>query len=118
MKNLLFIAFLSVLTINAQETIVLSPNTITIGDILTLGKPSGKTYKHIIFPRSNFIIKKGGTTNFKNLEGLPVIITSTEVRDEKTIISIKRKDGKQFLNSIRIVNVDFKAALNAKEIFQ
>ncbi|WP_299188351.1 hypothetical protein [uncultured Aquimarina sp.] len=117
MKKLLFIAFISALSINAQEQNFTSPDTVNIGDIMTLGKPSGKTYKHILFPKTNFIIKKGGTTNYKKLSGLRVIITNKETKEGKTTISIKRNDQKQFLNSIRIVKVNLEAALKAKEIF-
>ncbi|WP_405205322.1 hypothetical protein [Aquimarina sp. LLG6339-5] len=117
MKKLLFIAFISVLTIQAQEQNFTSPDNVNIGDIMTLGKPSGKTYKHILFPKTNFIMKKGGTTNYRRLKGLRVIITNKETTEGKTIISIKRNDNKQFLNTIRIVKVNLEAALEAKEIF-
>jgi len=116
MKNLLFIAFLSIVTMNAQESKKTSADTIAVGDVITLGAPSGQQYEHILFPRPNFIIKKGGTTNFKRLQGLKVIVTNKEETDGKTNITIKRKDGKKFLNSIQIVKAHLEAALDAKEI--
>ncbi|WP_299258087.1 hypothetical protein [uncultured Aquimarina sp.] len=116
MKNLVFIAFLSIVTMNAQDSKVLSSETISIGDIITLGAPSAQTYQYILFPRLNFIIKKGGTTNFRKLEGVQVVVTNKEEIEGKTHITIKRKDGKKFLNSIVVVKVILKAAAEAKEI--
>ncbi|WP_298542932.1 hypothetical protein [uncultured Aquimarina sp.] len=116
MKNLFFIAFLSIVSMNAQEPKNLSSSTIAIGDIVTIGAPSGQTYQHILFPRTNFIIKKGGTTNFQKLQGTKVVVTDKEVKNGKTNITIQRKDGKQFLNSIPLVKVHVEAAVAAKEI--
>ncbi|WP_298320259.1 hypothetical protein [uncultured Aquimarina sp.] len=117
MRNLLvFITFLSIVTMNAQDSKLLSPDTIVIGDVLTLGAPSGQAYQHIFFPRLNFIIKKGGTTNFKKLQGTKVVVTDKQATEGKTHITIKRKDGKKFLNSIAVVKVNLEAAAGAKEI--
>ncbi|WP_299215684.1 hypothetical protein [uncultured Aquimarina sp.] len=116
MKNLVFIAFLSIVTMNAQDSKVLSTDTIVVGDVITLGAPSGQTYQHILFPRPNFIIKKGGTTNFRQLQGVQVVVTNKEVIEGKTHITIKRKDGKKFLNSIAVVKVNLEAAAGVKEI--
>ncbi|WP_378178039.1 hypothetical protein [Aquimarina sp. SS2-1] len=116
MKNLIIIAFLSFVTMNAQEAKTLSSETVAVGDIITLGTPSGQTYQHILFPRVNFIIKKGGTTNFKQLQGKKVVVTDKEVVEGITKITIARKDGKKFLNSIANVKVNFDDAVTAKEI--
>ncbi|WP_299442641.1 hypothetical protein [uncultured Aquimarina sp.] len=116
MKNLVFIAFLSIVTMNAQDSEVLSTDTIGVGDVITLGAPSGQSYQHILFPPTNFIIKKGGTTNFKQLQGIKVVVTDKEVKKGKTNITIKRKDGKKFLNSIAVVKVNLEAATETKEI--
>jgi len=117
MKNLIFIALLSMFSIQAQESEALSPDSHTIGDIITIGEPSGKTYKHILLPRLNFILKKGGSSNLKSLQGLEVVITNKEVKKGKTIIRIKRKDGKQFLHSMHTISLHLEEAIKAKEIF-
>jgi len=57
-----------------------TPN-FTLGDVFLIGSVSNDTYKHINFPRANFIIKKGGIANYKNIRGAKVVITSI---DEKT----------------------------------
>lgn len=116
MRNLIIIAFLSIATMNAQDSKVLSSETVNVGDVFTLGSPSAQTYQHILFPKPNFIIKKGGTTNFKQLQGVKVVVTDKEDKDGKMTITIKRKDGKRFLNSIPTVIVNFAAAVRAKEV--
>ncbi|MHA7059672.1 hypothetical protein ACWGOQ_0020770 [Aquimarina sp. M1] len=116
MKNLIIIAFLSFVTMDAQESQTLSSQTVTVGDVITLGKPSGPTYQHVLFPRINFIIKKGGTTNFKLLEGKKVVVRDKKVVDGITKVTIERKDGKKFLNSIASVTINFDDAVTAKEI--
>ncbi len=116
MKSLFIIAFLSIVTMNAQDSKVLSSETVNVGDVITLGSPSAKTYQYISFPKPNFILKKGGTTNFKQLQGVQVVVTDKEDKDGNTTITIKRKDGKQFLNSIPTVKVNFAAAVGAKEV--
>ncbi|MBW1298032.1 hypothetical protein [Aquimarina litoralis] len=116
MKKLIFLALLSMSIMHAQDSKKLDSNSIAVGDMITIGSPSGKSYQHILFPKTNFIIKKGGTTNFKKLKGLQAVITEREEKKSKTIVTIKRKDGKKFLNSLNSIKVDLKKAIEAKEI--
>ncbi|MDH7444848.1 hypothetical protein [Aquimarina sp. 2201CG14-23] len=116
MKNLLFIAFFSFLTMNAQQSEVSTTDTIEVGDVLTIGNPSGQDYEHISFPPVNFIIKKGGTPNFKRLKGMQVIVTKKTSINGEAKLTITRKDGKRFFNSHRSVKVALAPALETKEI--
>ncbi len=115
MKNILIIAFLSVLTTYGQETSALT-ETITVGSELTIGKPSSQGFKYLHFPKTNFIIKKGGIANYKNLQGKKVIVTKIEEVNNGKVITMKRKDGVQFFNSIRTVKANLKQALATGEV--
>ncbi|MBQ4820638.1 hypothetical protein J8M14_11215 [Aquimarina sp. MMG016] len=90
---------------------------VSIGDILTIGKPSAQQYHYIHFPKTNFIIKRGGVANYKNLKGKSVVVTKIETsKDGKTIVTIKRKDGARFFGTLTTVKADLKSALDNKEI--
>ncbi|GAA4278102.1 hypothetical protein [Aquimarina mytili] len=112
MKKLIFITLLSFFSAQGQENI----KDIVVGDILTVGAPSAMHYKHIYFPKTNFIIKKGGIPNYKALIGNRVIVTGVDKKDGYTKISFKKDDGRKFFNSITIVNANLEEALKEKEI--
>ncbi|WP_109299437.1 hypothetical protein [Aquimarina sp. AU474] len=116
MKNVLIIAFLSVLTTYGQETSTSVPNTIHVGDVLTLGNPSAQIFEYVHFPKTNFIIKKGGVPNYKNLQGKKVIVTKVEEINNGKVITLKRKDGLKFFNSIPKVRANLEQALAAGEV--
>lgn len=103
--------------VQAQDSKELNPETVTVGDIISIGAPSGKTYEHILFPKTNFILKKGGNPNYKKLKGIQVTVAKREEKNSKTIITIKRTDGKKFFNSLHTVNVDLEEAIKAKEVY-
>lgn len=104
--------------LQAQDSKKLNSETITRGDVITIGALSGKTYQHILFPKTNFILKKGGNPNYKKIKGLQVTVTNKEEKhSKKTIITVKRKDGKKFFNSLNTVNVDLEEAIKANEVY-
>ena len=112
MKKLLFIALLSFLNINGQEN-----PSVNVGDILIMGKPSAQSYQHIHFPKTNFIIKKGGNPNYKALVGDRVIITAVDKKqDGNTHVTFKPENGSKFFNSVAVVNASFEKAIEQKEI--
>ncbi|QLG44953.1 hypothetical protein [Costertonia aggregata] len=99
---------------NAQDAKSLE---VKVGDVYEIGRPNAPKYKHIDFPRPNFIIKKGGIANYKRVEGHKVVITSMkEKRDGTLQVKIKRADGKKFFNSHSVVSADFKNALKSGEL--
>ena len=111
MKKLIFLACLSIGILQAQDSKKLNSENVSVGDVIAIGAPSGKTYQHILFPKTNFILKKGGNPNYKKIKGLQVTVTNREEKNSKTIITIKRKDGKKFFNSLNTVNVDLEEAI-------
>ncbi len=119
MKHLFFamlITFASV-SVSAQNNRNGSPQEVEVGDMLEIGRPLAPVYKHIDFPRPNFIIKRGGIANYKRVEGNKVVVTSVkEKKDGSLQIKIKRADGKRFFGSHTIVSADLKDALQTGEL--
>ncbi|WP_349352256.1 MULTISPECIES: hypothetical protein [unclassified Flagellimonas] len=100
--------------INAQNA---NPQDIKVGDVLEIGKPDTPKFKHIDFPRANFIIKKGGIANYKTVVGNKVVVTDIkEKKDGTVVVKIKKTDGKRFFNSHPVVKADLKDALESGEL--
>ncbi|XMO86798.1 hypothetical protein AAFN75_00540 [Algibacter sp. AS12] len=107
---------LGVLTMNAQDV---NSNSVAVekGDVIEIGNPSTSEYKHIKFPRANFIIKRGGIANYKGALGEEVVVTNVgDTKNGVTKIDVKRKDGKRFFNTVNTVTINFEKALAANEI--
>ena len=58
---------LSVIGLKAQQNGTLGNKDIDVGTILKIGKPYSYDYRHIHFPRKNFIIKRGSIANLKSV---------------------------------------------------
>jgi len=119
MKQLFFVLFLAIgsLNLNAQNTAFSDSKEVNVGEILEIGNPESSVYKHIDFPRANFIIKKGGIANYKNLEGYRVIVTSViEKKDGTVTVKIKRADGQRFFGSHVVVSANLQDALESGEL--
>ena len=119
MKHLFFIVLLllGTISISAQNTDQIVQEEVEVGDILRIGEPDASKFKHIDFPRANFIIKKGGIANYKRVEGDKVVVTSIkETKDGSLEVKIKRADGKRFFGSHSVVSADLKGALESGEL--
>lgn len=116
MKRVLFFTLILLLSVVGHSKSGDLQDDIKVGDELTLGNPSTQQYQYIKFPKSNFIIKKGGIPNYKGLKGKTVVITKVS-KDEKgnTIITFKRKDGKKFFKAIPQVSAYLEKGLESKE---
>ncbi|WP_437396116.1 hypothetical protein [Flagellimonas lutimaris] len=100
--------------INAQSV---DPQDVKVGDVLEIGRPDTPQFKHIDFPRANFIIKKGGIANYKRVVGRKVVVTDLKQRKDGTVVvKIKKTDGKRFFNSHPVVKADLKNALDSGEL--
>lgn len=87
------------------------------GDVFKIGTPESTAYQHIDFPRPNIIIKRGGIANYKSVQGYKVVVTDVKTDKEGTIIiKIKPVDGKRFFGSHRVIEADYKAALESGEL--
>lgn len=118
MKKYVLASFmvLGSLSIHAQDDENKSAN-LKVGDVIEIGNPSTTKYKHIKFPRANFIIKRNGVADYKKALGQEVVITDVEtIKDGDTRISVKRKDGRRFFNTVSNVSISLEKALEANEI--
>ncbi|MBD0852213.1 hypothetical protein [Maribacter arenosus] len=117
MLKYVFALLLSISVLNAQDNAKSVSNDVEVGDVFEIGKPETNTYKHINFPRPNFIIKRGGRANYKLVEGNRVVITSIkEKKDGTTQVKIKRKDGGRFFGSHTVIGADFDQAIQSGEL--
>jgi hypothetical protein len=87
------------------------------GDVFIIGTVKYDNNKHIDFPRANFIIKKGGLANYKNIKGEKVVITSIDQKSNgKRVATIKLVAPRKFFNSHKYVTVDLDKAIKNKEL--
>ena len=87
------------------------------GDIFQIGSANNDNYKHINFPRRNFIIKKGGIANYKSIKGQKVVVTSVKEKNNgKKVATIKLVDSRRFFNSHKYITVHIDEAIKAKEL--
>lgn len=89
-----------------------------VGDEFYIAEVDNNNYEHIEFPRSNFIIKKGGIPNYDSVKGENVEITSIKEKKNGNIIAtIKLTSNKKaFFNSHKHVKVDIENAIKNKEL--
>ncbi len=116
MKNTILFALLIGLfsgTTTAQNS---NPN-IAVGDIFIIGEVPNNSYKHIHFPKPNFIIKKGGIVNYKNIKGKKVEITAIKKKKDGSLLATLRfVSKKSFFNSHKYVSADITEAIREKEL--
>ncbi|WP_292891335.1 dihydroorotase [Nonlabens sp.] len=92
-------------------------SSIKIGDVFVIGEGEHANYQYINFPRPNFIIKKGGIPNFKEVIGKKVEVTSIqEKKDGSLIATIKLASNTSFFNSHKYVTVAISKAIHEKEL--
>ena len=118
MKKYVLASFmvLGSLSIHAQDDENKSAS-LKVGDVIEIGNPSTSQYKYIKFPRANFIIKRNGVADYKRALGEEVVVTDVEtIKDGDTRISVKRKDGRRFFNTVSNVSISLEKALEANEI--
>jgi hypothetical protein len=92
---------------------------IRVGDVFTIGVADNNNYKHINFPRPNFIIKKGGIANYKNIIGKKIeIISIKEEKEGSKIATIRLTSKHSFFNSHKYLDVHIEEAIANKELIQ
>lgn len=111
MKHLFtFLTFVIIcIGVNGQEDL----HEIAVGDLLTFEKTSNLPFEHIHFPRTNFIIKRGGIATYKNLNGVKVKVV--EIYDDN-VVKLTSLSGKKFFNKFAYVKADLIKALQKKEL--
>lgn len=117
MIKYIIIGLFSTSVLSAQSTTDTVINAVEVGDIFEIGRPAANEYKHINFPKPNFIIKKGGIANYKKVEGNTVFVTSIkEQKNGTTKIKMKRTDGTHFFGTHPAVTADFTEAVSTGEL--
>lgn len=117
MIKYVFALMFSVSMLNAQVSNAQTSTDVQIGDVFEIGKPEANKYKHIEFPRANFIIKRGGIANYRSVLGEKVVVSSIkEKKNGTTEVRIKRANGNRFFGSHPSVTVDIDEALNSGEL--
>lgn len=117
MKYRLCILIIAIASTFMQAQAVSSEVLPKIGAVYEIGSPVATMFKHIRFPRPNFIIKRGGIVNYSKAETVAVTITSVKERkDGSTRVFLKRTDGKRFFGSHVFVSADFQRALQSGEL--
>lgn len=118
MKNYILLA----LFIGLFTTSIYSQNStlnVTIGDVFTIAEVQNNNYKHINFPKANFIKKKGGISNYDAIVGEKVEVTSVKEKKDGTVVAtIKLSSNKRFFNSHKYVTVDIAKAIESKELLK
>lgn len=94
-----------------------SNSGIEVGDIFVIGEVPNNNYKYIDFPRSNFIIKKGGIANYNNIIGKKVKVTAiTRGNRGKLVATMKLLSEKRFFNSHKYVKAFIEEAIANEEL--
>ena len=92
---------------------------IEVGDILVIGKSDGAQYEHLLFPRKNIIIKRGGIADMKQVAGLEVEVTAYSYDSSgNALVTLKRTDGGKFFRSFREIKARFEPAIQEGELIQ
>lgn len=101
------------MTISAQT----STSNVNVGDTFIIAEVENDNYKHINFPRTNMVIKKGGVVDYHRLIGKKVEITRIkEKKDGTKIATIKLSSGKRFFKSHKYITVDIAEAISSGEL--
>ncbi|MBD1260387.1 hypothetical protein HZY62_07295 [Maribacter polysiphoniae] len=88
------------------------------GSIFILGTPSsGLEFKYIHFPKRNFIIKRGGIADYKEIIGKKVEVSQVvSSQNGETEIILKPLDGQRFFKVFPKVKADYEKALGRGEL--
>lgn len=87
------------------------------GTILTLDEPVSDQYRYVLFPRKNFIIKRGAIADMKSVHGLEVEVVDYEYTEKgDTKVTLKRRDGKKFFRNYITVDAYLEDALTSGEL--
>ncbi|MEL6976338.1 MAG: hypothetical protein AAGL29_13210 [Bacteroidota bacterium] len=109
--SILIAAMLAFGTLSAQQKTA----QIGTGDTLIIKQVSASGYDHILIPKKNLIIKKGGIPDMKRLNGTRVIVANVENQNGYQV-QLKRADGGRFFNAYRLLAADAYEALQAGEL--
>ncbi len=91
--------------------------TVEKGTLLTIAEPVSDQYRYVLFPRKNFIIKRGGIADMKSVYGKEVeVVDFSYTKDGDTKVTLKRTDGKKFFRNFKTVDAYLEDALTSGEL--
>lgn len=97
--------------------IMLLAQDVKIGDTFTIGSPENITYEHLLFPRNNIIIKRGGIADMKLVTGLSVVVKGVSYDSSgKASVTLERADGNRFFRAFQKIEARLEDALDTGEL--
>ena len=121
MKNRVFLVFFVVFVVflSGMAYAQSSSTDVKVGDVFTIAEVQNNNYEHINYPRTNFIIKKGGIADYDSLKGKKIEIYSIkEDKDGSLVATIMLASKKMFFNSHKYVTVSLNEAIEDKELLK
>jgi hypothetical protein len=118
MKKLIYLLFLVCAISFANTSTASNPinNDPNVGDVLKINKPKNMSYKHIDFPKLNFIVKRGGLPNYNSVYRELVIVKKVIDKNGDIHVVLERKDGKKFFGYLKQVTANYTESLDAGEL--
>lgn len=114
MKKYILLIVFAVITVNLQAQ---NEPKVKEGTVLEIGNVAQQNYEHIVFPRANFIIKRGGIVSYHNILGTVVKVTAIKKQADGThILTITRADRGRFFGSHHSVTAHLEKALESGEL--
>lgn len=110
------IAFFAICLMMAFASFGQSNQSVNVGDMFTIASVEGDNYQHLKFPRTNFIIKKGGIANYNNVVGQKVKVTAIKEKRGKKVATLVLASGKKFFNSHSSIKAHITEAIDTKEL--
>lgn len=118
MKKLVYLLLLacSVSFASTQVNTDYNNNDPEVGDILKISTPKNLSFKHIDFPRLNFIAKRGGLPSYKSVYEELVVVKKVTDNNGDTIVTLERKDGKKFFGYLKHVTANYTQSIDTGEL--
>lgn len=113
MKNKLY--FLVFLFVGSMTTVLGQTQTVREGDVFQI-RASGLEFQHVHFPRKNFIIKRGGIADMKQVHGKLVVVERIEDSPKGKVAVLARQDGGKFFRRFSTVKARWPEAISTGEL--
>lgn len=91
-------------------------SNVEVGNVYMISNVKGNNYKYLKFPKSNFVIKKGGIVNYSKVVGQKVKVTSIKEKKGTKVATLVLVSGKKFFNSHKSITAKISDALDNKEL--
>lgn len=110
------IVFIALLLVSSVTSFAQKSEKVEVGDIFTISAVEGNKYQYVKFPKSNFIIKKGGIVNYTRIVGEKVKVTSVKEKKGTKVATLELVSGKKFFNSHKSIKAMISEALKNNEL--